>query len=144
MFIFATFFYKNSTSFGTTGKDTIVVLMLADHTDQFPKARCARQQKNNKTLAPVLPKLTHYDYTGLCKLVLFVAFCHFSSENGTGLTDQLNGSDQWNGESIMIDMGIQVLADAHLHQYSAPIYHTQIFIPVTFNKQIFTDLILEK
>ncbi|KAI3420818.1 hypothetical protein GPALN_014437 [Globodera pallida] len=128
--IFATFFYKNSTSFGTAGKDTIVVLMLADHTDQFPNARCARQQINNKTLAPVVPKLTRYDYTGLCKLVLFMAFCHFSFENGTGLTDQrnetdqLSGTDQWNGKGIMIDMGIQVLADAHLHQYSAPIYHT--------------------
>uniref|UniRef100_A0A183BZM7 Peptidase_M1 domain-containing protein n=1 Tax=Globodera pallida TaxID=36090 RepID=A0A183BZM7_GLOPA len=42
--------------------------MLADHTDQFPNARCARQQINNKTLAPVVPKLTRYDYTGLCKL----------------------------------------------------------------------------
>ncbi|KAI3419145.1 hypothetical protein GPALN_006906 [Globodera pallida] len=86
--IFATFFYKkNSTSFGTTEKDTIVVLMLADHTDQFPNARCARQQINNETLAPVAPKLTRYDYTGLCKL--FMAFCQTAPARlirGMGLT----------------------------------------------------------
>uniref|UniRef100_A0A914HTJ5 Glycosyltransferase family 92 protein n=1 Tax=Globodera rostochiensis TaxID=31243 RepID=A0A914HTJ5_GLORO len=111
--IYATFLYKNSTSFGTTGHDTFVMLMLAYRTDNFPFMRCARE---NIETEPVTAQLQSYDYTALCNQAIFIAICNFP-------TDLAN--DRRQNEGAMIDLGPQVLVNEQLRQTYAdePIFH---------------------
>ncbi|KAL3105214.1 hypothetical protein niasHT_024108 [Heterodera trifolii] len=123
--IYATFSYKNSTSFGVSSHDTFVLLMIADRSDNFPFMRCAREKTESD---PILAQIEHYDYTGLCNLIMFIAVCNFPSPSAADERRRADGagerSDQWQDERLLLDLGPQVLANEQLRQqYVDPNYH---------------------
>uniref|UniRef100_A0A914HJV3 Glycosyltransferase family 92 protein n=1 Tax=Globodera rostochiensis TaxID=31243 RepID=A0A914HJV3_GLORO len=111
VFIYASFFYKNSTSLAVSPQDSVAILFLANRNDDFPYLRCAISNSSSARLMPA--QLFRLDYVAVCDLIIFVAWCNFPPN-----------SFHANPHKAFVDLGTQVLADQSLReQYTRPILH---------------------